>query len=59
MVKCFGAIPLNKCSGLLVYTLVGGGTDGASVNIGQHKSIKEGFRNLYHGCFGHDAIHIG
>ena len=34
-------------------TLVGGRTDGASVNIRQHKNIKE------RRCFGHGAMHIG
>jgi hypothetical protein len=39
-------------------TLIGGGTDGASVNIGQHKSIKEKFQRallwmFWSWCFAH------
>lgn len=39
-------------------TLVGGGTDGASVNIGQHKSIKERFQKslpwmFWSWCYAH------
>ena len=39
-------------------TLVGGGTDGASVNVGQHKSIKEKFQKalpwmFWSWCYAH------